>query len=157
MEMDHIQDNLVEAIHSSGYQACIAIAGGGVGAVQSLLVHPGASRFVLDVRIPYSREAMNDFLGQPPGSYCSGQTARAMAHSAYAYASRFSSRALGIACTAALQTRDMRTDSDRACLCVCSTKRTLCETVELEPNSRSVQDAAVSERLLALVARFVAE
>lgn len=151
------RDQLIETIHASGYQACIVVSGGGVGAVHALLTRPGAARFVLDVRIPYSREVMNAYLGQAPDAYCSEDTAQKMAQTACDHASRFTPHALGIACTAALQTLQERADPDRAHLCVCSSERILCETVQLEPADRAVQDVIVSDALLSLIARFVTE
>lgn len=150
-------DNLIERIQSSGYKACIAIAGGGIGAVHAMLVHPGASRFVLDVQVPYSRDAMNAFLEESPVSYCSEDTARKMAEKALEKGACFAERVVGIACTAALRTFHDRADPDRAYLCICSVERKLCETVELEPDKRQEQDAVVSDALLSLIARFVAE
>lgn len=155
--MSVAEDQRIEAIHASGFQACIVVSGGGIGAVHALLSRPGASQFVLDVRIPYSREAMTAYLGQAPATYCSEDTAKKMVHTACAHASRYTPHALGIACTAALQTLQERADPDRAHLCVCSAERILCETVELEPADRAVQDAIVSDALLSLIARFVAE
>ncbi len=40
-------------------------------AVAWLLSVPGASRTVLDMRIPYSRNSLNDVLGKSPESYAS--------------------------------------------------------------------------------------
>ncbi len=155
--MDGIRENLIEVILGSGFQASFAVAGGGIGAVHALLSRPGASRFVCDVRIPYSREAMDDFLDDPPSSYCSEGAARKMAQTALEQVAPYAGRALGIACTAALQTNHERADADRAYCCVSSADRTVCEKVELEPGLRSIQDEIVSTKLLLLIARFVAE
>jgi nicotinamide mononucleotide (NMN) deamidase PncC len=155
--MTSLRDQWVEDIHASGYQACIIVAGGGVGAVHALLSRPGASRFVFDVRIPYGQKAMDDLLGDVPLSYCSEATAKKMAQTAFNHASRFTTQALGIACTAALQTNRERGDDDRACLCICSADRTVWQTVELSGGSREEQDALVSKELLSYIARFVAE
>ena len=64
--MNEQGQQLIEKIQSSGWKSVWAITGGGVGAVHCILSHAGASRFVLDVRIPYSAEALEEFLGEKP-------------------------------------------------------------------------------------------
>ena len=149
-------DNLVEAIQSSGYKAVLVVTGGGVGAIHALLEHPGASRFVLDVQIPYSAAALDEFLGEAPASACSEETARRLAARAFERASRLAPHAaLGIACTAALQTTRERRGSDRAYICIQSENRTICQHLEIDPGTRSQQDAWVSGSLLAKIFEFV--
>lgn len=155
--MSNIPDQLVEAIHTSGYQACIILTGGGVGAVHALLSRPGASRFVLDVHIPYGHKATDDLLGDVPISYCSEETAKKMAQKACAHAALHTPRALGIACTAALRTTYTREDADRAYIYILSKDRTMCHEVRLKEGTRADQDDVVSNALLSLIARFVAE
>ena len=144
-------EQLIESIQSSGFKACIVISGGGSGAVHAVLGQPGASRFVLDVQIPYCREAMNEYLGEIPESYCSEQTAQLMAETAFDHASRFSDRPLGIACTAVLATTEARSDPDRAFISFCSSEKKECYRVELSEGTRRSQEdelrAAVIEGL----------
>jgi nicotinamide mononucleotide (NMN) deamidase PncC len=142
--------SLIEAIQSSGYKAVLVLTGGGVGAVHAILAHPGASRFVLDVQIPYCPEALAEYLGHEPVSACSEETARQLAQTAFNHASRLTSRAaLGVACTAALQTTRARRGSDRAFICIQSSDRTIFQPLEIDPGTRSQQDAWVSGSLLA--------
>ncbi len=150
-------NHLVERIHASGYEACMVVSGGGIGAVHALLTRAGASRFVLDIRIPYSRAAMHDFLGTTPKSYCSEATARVMARTACNHAAQYTHHALGIACAAALRTTHEREDADRAFLCICSGEREVGLELKLSAGSREDQDVFVSNELLSLIARFVAE
>ena len=53
-------------------------------AVAWLLCVPGASRTVLDARVPYATAATDQLLGSTPGGgYASAEAARALAHAAY--------------------------------------------------------------------------
>lgn len=128
-----------------------------------LLQHPGASRFVLEVQIPYSPEAMFDYLGEKLDQFCSAKAAVIMAGRALERALVFtlSSNAgfpiLGISCTAALQTNRERRGSDRAFICLKSRKEELVRELELSPGSRIEQEGEVSAALLDLIAEFVGE
>lgn len=156
--MNGVFDNLIEAVQASGYKAVIVVSGGGSGAVHALLSHPGASRFVLEAQVPYSPEAMFDYLGETPVSACSEETVRLMAEKALDRASRFTdhaSHATGIACTAALQTNRKRKGNDRAFVCIKSREKEIVQELELSTGSRSEQEEAVSSALLSMVAEFM--
>ncbi|MDF7798976.1 CinA family protein [Pontiellaceae bacterium B1224] len=152
--MNAEQKNLIEGIHSSGWKSVWVVTGGGITAVQRILSHPGASRFVLDVRIPYSREALAEFLGENPAFACSEETARKMAQAAFNHASNVTSHALGIACTAVLQTNSEQNQTHRAFICIQSLKKTVCERVDLGPDERGKQDACLSVALLSILSKF---
>ena len=49
-----IERNLVEC----GYKASVIISGGGSSFISNILKFPGASEFVVDAKIPYSKEAL---------------------------------------------------------------------------------------------------
>jgi len=159
--MNWERDNLIEAIQSSGYKAAIVVSGGGSGAVHALLSHPGASRFMLEAQIPYSPEAMFDYLGEKLDQFCSAEAAATMAERAFERALVFSlsSKAgfpiLGIACTAALQTNRERKGSDHAFACIKSRKGEIVRELELPASSRIEQEEAVGKALLSMVAEFV--
>ena len=142
------QNELIEEIHSSGWKSVWAITGGGIAAVHCIMSHPGASRFVLDVRIPYSAEALENFLGEDVDSACSEETARKMA------AKALEKGTLGVACTAALRTNRERKGADRAFICIQSAEKIVCEQIDLEPDSRGAQDAYVSGVLLSMLSKF---
>ncbi|MDZ8119832.1 CinA family protein [Pontiella sp. NLcol2] len=146
-----IGNKTIERIQASGFRSVWAVTGGGIAAVHAMLVHPGASRFVLDVRIPYSAEALEKFLGDKPVSACSEAAARLMA------AKALESGTLGVACTAALQTNRARKGADRAYICIQSLEKTVCKRIDLEPGTRAEQDTTLSEILLTLLADFVGE
>lgn len=72
-------DALIERIHASGRRVAVAVTGGGSGAIATLLRVPGASRTLVEAVVPYSYEALVDFLGRRPERSCSPETAAAMA------------------------------------------------------------------------------
>lgn len=74
---------VVEAIHSSPFQAVLHLAGGASQVVGSLLSVPGASNTVLEVVVPYSKMSLIQLLGKIPSQFCSQQTAEDMALLAY--------------------------------------------------------------------------
>lgn len=82
---------------------------------------PGASRTLLDARVPYATQALADVLGgEPPASYASPDTARGMAAAAYRAAAQiapYSTPIVGLGCSCALATdRPKRGDHKANCL-----------------------------------------
>lgn len=72
-----------------------------------LLAVPGASRTVLEVRVPYSTGSLTEVLGHEPVQYASQETAMEMAKAAYRHAanlSPFGADIVGVGCTCALAT-----------------------------------------------------
>ena len=87
--------------------AALAVAGAGGPTVSWLLAVPGASRTVLDVRVPYSAAALAELIGFEPRQAASGETALAMARSCYANAARLREQdapVVGVGCTASIAT-----------------------------------------------------
>lgn len=144
---------LSESIQASGYQAILAVAGGGSGAVHQLLSHPGASRFVLDVRIPYSPAALADFLGETTEQACSAETAAKMAKRAWAM--NPADQPLGVSSTAALQTNRARRGDDRAFVCIKTTGAEMLFRLDFLEASRAEQETRLSLALLNLLAEAV--
>lgn len=101
-------DELIRAIHGSGYQLVLATTGGGASAIGDLLRVPGGSASVLEAVVPYSWKALIDWLGGQPDSACSSRTARAMAMAAFQRARALAEsntsidKLLGVGCTASL-------------------------------------------------------
>lgn len=147
----------IEAIQASKYKACIVIAGGGTSAAQAILAHPGASRFVLDVSIPYSTKAFENYLipERFEGSFCSEAAAVELAKSAYDQAIYYApnEEVVGISCTAAIKTSRVRRGSDRAFVTIYSPKFTRTATFSLTGSDRTEQEAELGE----LVINFIHE
>jgi nicotinamide mononucleotide (NMN) deamidase PncC len=110
-------DNLVGSVHAAPVKLVLAITGGGSGAIAELLERPGGSRVLLEAIVPYSADALIDFLQTTPEQFCSARTARLMAMAAYQRALRLAragsessdnvasgnnAAAIGIGCTASL-------------------------------------------------------
>jgi nicotinamide mononucleotide (NMN) deamidase PncC len=79
-------DQLVQQIHDAPARIVLAVSGGGSRAIADLLEVPGASRTLLAAEVPYSDQAMIEYLGSRPDEFCSNRTARAMAMTAFLHA-----------------------------------------------------------------------
>lgn len=77
--MDPQRKALISALHNEGRRWVVAVAGGGAGALGWLLSVPGGSRSILEAIVPYDERSLADFLGYSPSSFCSVDTARALA------------------------------------------------------------------------------
>lgn len=147
MRSDWLQ--VVREIHSGPAQLVIAVTGGGVRAVASLLSTPGASRSILEAISPYSAAALVHWLGTQPEKFCSDATARSMAMRAYLEAQRLAPAAdllLGLACTASLASDRPKRGRHRAWIAVQTAALTRSTYVELDgtarlPQSQTAEDA----------------
>ena len=145
---------MVSELIASGYQAALAISGGGSSAVASLLKVPGASRFVVEASVPYHADALRAYVDAKPVSLCSSQVAGKMARVAYDRALHWSgqeSRCVGIACTAALQSSRERRGSDRAHLSVVLQGKQYYRLVSLPAVAREDQELYLGQELLTYV------
>lgn len=81
---DDVVRSAVAQIHASAMQAVLYVTGGGSSAISTLLAEPGASRTVLDARVPYSKGAFVDALAGSavPRSFASEEAAVALARAA---------------------------------------------------------------------------
>ncbi|NOX54428.1 MAG: hypothetical protein GXP27_08290 [Planctomycetes bacterium] len=103
--------DVIRRIHDGPVVVVLAVTGGGSGAIAQLLSVPGASRTVLEARVPYAHSALVDWLKWSPEQDCSRRTALAMAAVAWRRANDLTASdsarwanavRLGVACTAAL-------------------------------------------------------
>ena len=128
------------------------VTGGGSGALHTLLSTPGASRLVADARIPYSPEALEQFLGEKPEQSVCGETARKMARAAFRSAAS-DPRFFSVSCTAALQTEQARRGDDRAFICIKAAGFEKLFALHFSKASRKSQEALLSDWLLVLMAQ----
>jgi len=149
--------DLIERIQSSGKKAVMVVTGGGIGALDALLAHPGASRFVLEACIPYSYPALIDYIGEDVMQAVCDETAHGMAEAAYKRGRRLDpfSPIIGIACTAALQTLRKRKGEDKAFLCIKDQDRQLSKLIEVPAGTRSEQEEFLSNALITFMADFL--
>ncbi len=123
MTDSHIVD-LVQRIHDTSTKACLVITGAGTSAISSLFSVAGASRTVIDAQVPYSRAALDKYVGVYVGveaeQHVSREEAEIMAAKAQARAVMLSEtmgdsvRLVGLSCTAAIATDRVRRGENRA-------------------------------------------
>jgi Competence-damaged protein len=124
---------MIAAMHASGYQAVLAITGGGSGAIAELLRVPGGSRLLLEAVVPYDPRALATFLGFEPSQAASAETAAAMAQRARERAKTFApgnTHLVGLGATAGLVTDRPRQGEHRCHIAVSSvTRASVCSIV----------------------------
>ena len=111
---------MAKKLHSVAGRGCIAITGSGIQAISDLFSEPGASRTILDAQVPYSRLALEEFVGALTDQHVSGEEAKLMANAALKRAQYLAQGdegdepLFGIGCTAAVATDRVRRGEDRA-------------------------------------------
>lgn len=142
-------------LHETPWQGVFHIAGGGTSLISEILNTPGASRTVLDVRIPYAGTAMAEMLGAAPEQACSEATARAMAMSAFQSARRLgASQPFGFACTASLATDRVKRGEHRAHAAIQTPTDTYTAFWTFD-GDRAEEEAALSEALWAKIGQVL--
>lgn len=158
--------SLVEAIHRSDGLLVLAVAGGGNAVITDLLNVPGASRTVLEIRVPYAQTALDELVGLgssapvPAAGAVSQDMAEAMALACHDRAAQLAgdsipdARLLGVACTAALVTDRERRGDNRAHIAIATADRVVHRRVDLTKGEldRTAEDRVVADALLRAVA-----
>lgn len=144
-------------LHASPWQGVFNITGGGASLLTELLAEPGASKTLLDARIPYASAALSDVLGGAPDQACSAPAARAMAMAAMQQAIRLgSTRPFGLACTASIITDREKKGAHRAHAAVQTLDVTCAAHWQLSGKDRAAQEQELVEHLWQLLLRTVA-
>ncbi len=148
---------LVRQIHDAPARIVLAVSGGGTGAISALAQVPGASRTLIEAVIPYSAEAMVNWLGGKPDQFCSAATSRLMAMAALFRADRLADSAAttaGVAATAGLATDRPKLGPHRAHVAIQTLKLTASWSLMLEKGlrSREEEEAIVARLILNAVA-----
>ena len=108
---------VVEGIQSSGFAIGMVLTGGCVKLASWMLSHPGASRAMVEIQIPYQGKALAAYLEKAGPHPVGAETARVMALKAFNRTHSFAMHevpVLSFACTAALATNRRRQGDDRA-------------------------------------------
>lgn len=135
------------ALHDSPWQGVFYLAGGGTSLLTEILGTAGASRTVLDARIPYSDAALSELLGAAPEQSCSEATARAMAMSAFQQARLLGAlRPFGFACTASLATDHVKKGDHRAHAAIQTSAATFIARWTFS-DTRDIEELSLSENL----------
>jgi nicotinic acid mononucleotide adenylyltransferase/nicotinamide mononucleotide (NMN) deamidase PncC len=138
----HLPDSarLIEALERVGVRLVIVSSGGGSLAISRLVTTPGASGVVVEALVPYAREAIDRLLGGPQESYCAPRTARRLAMAAWQRARQCDAaadRAVGVAVSAALRSREPKRGDHRVVVAVQTLAATLTLEVVLEKGLRT--------------------
>lgn len=156
----------IAAIHSSLNRGIFVLTGGGSEFLSRLLSVPGASHTVLEASIPYSPEAMTEFLHQKPEQFCSELTARRIAAMAwyramkYAHSDSLSSfpinKFFGFGLTAVLSTSREHRGEHRVFAAFHSLERTVSYSLKFEKGkwSRAEEEKQTADWALELLASY---
>ncbi len=154
--------DIIREVHAASARLVIAVTGGGSAAISRLLEVPGASSTVLEAVVPYSTAALVDWLGRQPESYCSRETALAMATVAWWRARDLARRGgvdvencLGIACSASLASDRPKKGDHRCWIAIETATHSRIVNLTLRKGQRDRQS---EEQLVAdLILRSIAE
>ncbi|TWT78475.1 Cytidylyltransferase [Posidoniimonas polymericola] len=153
METD-LTTKLIEQLHAADDQFVLAVTGGGSAAISRLLAVPGASRTLLSASVPYSVEALQDYLRDwDEPAACTEQTARRMAVEAFDLASGLvdpDQRVHGVGCTASLASDRAKRGPHRVHVAVQAADRTACYSLQLDKGARSRPDEELVAAALVL-------
>ena len=111
---------LIKQIHDTDARSCLVITGAGTTAISALFSVAGASKTVIDAQVPYSRTALDEYVGTQAEQHVSKDEARIMAIKAHDRAVRLTdsdmtrNRLIGLSCTAAIATDRHRRGENRA-------------------------------------------
>lgn len=152
--MGQLLEEFLQELHNSPVVAVLAISGGGAKAVTWLLGTPGASRTILEIRIPYSKPALVGYLGYEPREFVSNKTAKDIAQIAYEQAVSLTplreGLVVGVGCTATLATDRIKKGEHR-CFVAFSSRHEAGEfgvTFNKGFRSRIEEDLIVSKLIL---------
>ena len=149
--MSEIEDVIVK-IHGTPHKSVLVVAGAGSSAMSWLLGVSGASRTLLETRVPYGRFSMIDLVGQEPEQYVSPQNARDMARAAYRRGLSLredDSPVVGVSCTATIATDRPKRGDHRACIAVWDDARVTTCNLTLDKGKRDrVGEEEVVSRLV---------
>ena len=157
--MDDAITDVVTRIHGTPQQAVAAVAGAGNYALAWLLGVGGASRTVLETRIPYGYLAMTDFLGgYAPEQTVSADTARRMARSAWQRGMSLretDAPIVGLGCTATIATDRTKRGDHRVFIATWNDTAVTTDAVTLEKGlrERAGEEDVVSRLVIAALAR----
>ncbi len=157
--MDAGITDVVTRIHGTPQQAVLAVAGAGNYALAWLLGVGGASRTVLETRVPYGYLAMTDFLGgYAPEQTVSTDTACRMAQSAWQRAAALRETdvpVVGLGCTATIATDRTKRGDHRAYIATWDDSGVTTDSLFLEKGlrERAGEEDVVSRLVVTALAR----
>lgn len=157
--MDQEIAQIVATIHDTPQQSVLAVAGAGNYALAWLLGVGGASRTVLETRVPYGYLAMTHFLGgYAPEQTVSADTARRMARAAWSRGMSLREQdapIVGLACTATIATDRSKRGDHRAFIATWDDESVTTDHLILEKGlrDRAGEEDVVSRLVISAIAR----
>ena len=157
--MDTAVQETIERLHSAPFKLVLYVTGGAAQAPSWLLSVPGASRTVLEVRVPYSAASLAEAIGAPPqGPSASAGTSVDLAVAAYRHAAKltpFGAPIVGVGATCALATDRDRLGQHTAFVSVHTglSTRTVSLVMDKGTRGRSEEDDLASRLVIDAVAR----
>ncbi len=157
--MDQEIAQIVAKIHDTPQQSVLAVAGAGNYALAWLLGVGGASRTVLETRVPYGYLAMTDFLGgYAPEQTVSADTARRMARAAWGRGLSLREQdapIVGLSCTATIATDRTKRGDHRAFIATWDHDVATTDVIVLDKGlrERAGEEEVVSRLVIAALAR----
>ncbi len=157
--MDTEIAEVVARIHDTPEQSVLAVAGAGNYALAWLLGVGGASRTVLETRVPYGYLAMTDFLGgHAPEQTVSEDTVCRMARSAWQRGMALregDAPIVGLGCTATIATDRTKRGEHRAFVATWDDTGSTIDSIVLEKGlrERAGEEDVVSRLVVAALAR----
>lgn len=148
---------LVQQLHDTPGQLVLATAGAGTTALSWLFGVAGASRTVLEVQIPYSKKAFNQFTGREPEKYVSAVAGRWLAGNALRRAYQLREEVvpvIGVGCTAAIITDRPKKGVHHAVWATWTPQKVTTHYLQLqkEARDRPGEDELISRLLLQAIA-----
>jgi hypothetical protein len=143
--MDALVRSLIARLHDVPISYVLAVTGGGTGLAAWLLSVPGGSRTVLEIAVPYGEQALSEFLGRRPDSFCSAETAHLMARRALERARRLAPGrpVAGIACTASLSSDRPKRGEHRFHLAIQTAEHTTAYSLTLTKEARTREEEEI--------------
>ena len=149
--MDADIQYVIRQIHASPAQAVVVVTGGAAQSTGWLLRVPGASRTVLEMLVPYSDQALADFLGEKPRRIASVETAEVMSRRAYCRAVELADEdvpVVGIGCTAAIATDRVKRGAHRVHVARCTSDSMVTYSLEF---TKGLRDRVGEDTIASLV------
>ena len=135
--------NLIQQLHQSPWRGVIVGSGGGSSLISWLCGVPGATHTLLEATIPYTRIALDHYLGEKPEAYCRAATARTMAVRAFQRAAALTENSnnhlFGLGCTASLIAAKPKQGQHRIHIALQTSTATTTQTLVLQKGARNRQ------------------
>lgn len=147
-----------QEIHKTPYRVVMAVTGGGSEVIGDLLHNGNGSATLIEAIVPYSADAMDDFLGGKPDKYCSASTARAMAMRAFQRAAHLSDGkdviGIGATCKLVKGMPERKGRIHEIYVASQTDNKTVLATVELKyPRSRHTEEQIAARLIMNILAR----